>query len=172
LSTPGVGIKITSPTGVGPQGGPEQVIFTTKYPFAKLDTQLGVDLTTDPPQGPVSFQNISIFFNTDPPNPASGTLTTLVYSFAHGYDYVPTYWVLFRNDNASNSDAAATYGNEGSVIASTSTLTYAQLLVTVTKTHFNVFVLKSRDPLDPGPQNIVGYTIKLRTYIFTDPVIN
>jgi hypothetical protein len=170
---PGVGIKITSPTGGGPQGGQGEVIFTTKYPFAKLDTQLGIDPSTNPPKGPVSFQNISIFFNTDPPTP-SGTTTTQVYTFAHGYNYVPTYWVLYRNDNASNDSAAATYGTEGSIIKSTSEgFNYAQLVTRVDHKNFNISVLKSFLDGSKPAANIVGYTIKLRVYIFTDPgVVN
>lgn len=165
-----VGIKILSPTGAGVQGGPEQVIFTTKYPFAKLDTQLGVNDKTNPPLGPVSFQNISIFFNTDPPyNAGGGNITTLVYKFAHGYNYIPTWWVLFQNTNASNNTSQWTYGNEGAIILSKTPSTYAQLLVHVDATYMYFYVLKAFNVLDTQA-NIIGFTIKLRTYIFTDPV--
>lgn len=161
MNTPGFGIKVLSPSGTGPQGGPEQVIFTTKYPFAKIDTQ-----------NPVSFQNIGIFFNNDPPFDPTGstTITTPIYQFKHGYDYIPTYWMLYQNTNASNNQRQWTYGNEGSLIYAPTAFNYAQLLVAVDKLFFTVYVLKSYSGL--GLQaNIVGFTIKLRVYIFTEPVV-
>lgn len=156
-----VAITVYSPTGTGAQQEPENVIFTTKYPFAKLDTQ-----------NPVSFQNISIFFNSDPPYDPTGAtaVTTEVYKFAHGYDYEPTWWVLFLNNNASNNSAGFTYGEEGSIIKSTSVSTFVQLVVSVDKTFVHISVIKTFTMADPAP-NIIGYTVTLRFYVFTEPVL-
>lgn len=156
-----IGITIYSPTGSGAQQRTDNVIFTTKYPFAKLDTQ-----------NPVSFQNISIFFNADPPYDPTGAVqvTTEVYKFAHGYDYEPTWWVLYLNNNGSNNSAGFVYGQDGSIIKATSPSTFAQLIVTVDETFISISVLKAFTLLDPTP-NIIGYTVTLRFYVFTEPVL-
>lgn len=164
----GVGIQIFSPTG----NGPSKVIFTTKYPFAKLDTQLGIDLTKNPVSGPVSFQNISIIFKNEPPVTAGGTQSTLIYKFKHGYDYMPTWWVLYQNTIGSNDSAQWNYGNEGSVIVSTlEAFNFAQLIINVDTKYMYIYVFKSwASALDPAP-NIKNFMITIRAYIFTDPIV-
>lgn len=169
MAEPGVGIQILSPTG----NGPGDVIFTTKYPFAKLDTQLGIDLTANPPTGPVSFQNFSIFFNNDPPYDPTGAtqILTEVARFKHGYSgHIPTWWPLFQNTNASNDVSQWTYGNETAIIKATSLTTYAQLFIQVDDTNVIIYILKSFH-LGFPQANIVGFTIKLRVYLFVEPVL-
>lgn len=65
------------------------VLFSTQAPFAKLDSL-----------NPVSFQEIELFFNAEPPDPDSSNgyrTQTLVYSFKHNYKYVPSYWMMATN---------------------------------------------------------------------------
>jgi hypothetical protein len=92
------------------------VFFTTKYPFMKLDTT-----------NEVSFQTISVLFNSEPPQPPAFSYTnTLIYSFAHGYDYVPSVWLTWQNpspsfpapppDNSSNITYYAFGDDSGSII--------------------------------------------------------
>lgn len=168
MAVPGVGIEVLSPTG----NGPSTVVFTTKYPFAKLDTQLGIDLTKNPVSGPVSFQNISITFKHEPPVAAGSTQTTQIYQFAHGYNYMPTWWCLFQNTIGSNNSAQWTYGNEGSIIVSTlEAFNFAQFIVTVDAKNVTFSVFKSwASALDPAP-NIKDFIITIRFYVFTDPIL-
>lgn len=167
----GVGITIYSPSGSGTQQQPSQVIFTTKYAFAKLDTQLGIDDSTNPPSGPISFQNLTLFFNTDPPAISGGKLQTLIYQFPHGYTYIPTFWVLFQNSSGTNTDASNAYGSENSIILSTQEAgSFAQLIVWANETNFYIYVLKVWDGIAAQP-NIIGFTLNLRFYIFVEPIL-
>jgi hypothetical protein len=164
------GIKVLSP--VGP-GKPSEVVFTTKYPLAKLDTQLGIDYTKNPVFGPVSFQDISLFFNSNPPfDPTGATeVFTEVYRFAHGYSgHIPTWWVLFQNRGASNDTAQWAYGNETAIIRQTFVTCFAQLYVQVDTENVIIFILKSFTPTHPEA-NIVGFTILLRFYVFVEPFL-
>jgi hypothetical protein len=84
------------------------VIFSSKNPFTKLDTS-----------NIVSFQTISILFDHEPPQPANsiGAHTqTLIYQFPHGYNYIPSIWLMWQNDSpefpalpSANSSATTYY---------------------------------------------------------------
>jgi hypothetical protein len=67
--------------------------FVGTYPYTKLDTQ-----------NVVSFQTISLLFNSEPPQPPSGApyyTNTVVYKFKHGYSYIPATWLQWQNDSPS-----------------------------------------------------------------------
>lgn len=167
----GTGITIYSPTGTGTQQQPQQVIFTTKYPFAKLDTQLGINLKVNPPAtNAVSFQNFRIFFSKEPPVTIGSTSTTQIYQFAHGYTYIPTTWLLFQDLNAANTTASFTYGQENSIIVSKSALTFAEFTMTVDSTNVTFSVYKQWNALDVSP-DVIGITLLLRLYVFVEPVL-
>lgn len=155
----GTGITIYSPTGTGVQQRPQQVIFTTKYPFAKLDTT-----------NQASFQNIRIFFSKEPPVSAGSSSTTQIYQFPHGYKYIPTTWLLFQNLNSPNTSAGFAYGQEGSIIVSKTASSFAQFMVTVDITNVTFSVYKQQAMADPSP-DIIGITILLRLYVFVEPVL-
>lgn len=81
-------IKISQP-GVNAQtANSSQLLFTTQYPFSKFDATK-----------PQSFQTIDLLFNAEPTNPTTinGTSNTLIYSFAHGYNYIPSIWMMWQN---------------------------------------------------------------------------
>lgn len=144
-----------------------QILLSDKYPFHKLDKT-----------NPVSFQNISILFNTDPPNPpgAGGspsdyTLTTTVYTFPHGYNYIPATWVLFVN--AYNYIAQPDLYNSGQgiiLLLTDSGANGAFLSVTSDDTNIYVNVIKNYDTseLVSGPPIILGITLVIRIYVFVE----
>lgn len=87
-------ITISAPNTDTRTASGTDVFFTTQYPFMKLDA------TND-----VSFQTISILFNNEPPQPSAFNYTsTLLYSFEHGYSYVPSIWFMWQNPNPEIPD--------------------------------------------------------------------
>lgn len=147
----------------------KDITFSTRYPFAKLDS------TNDK-----SFQIITLFFQTEPPNPVMPTTTathsnTLVYSFKHGYDYVPSSWFLLSTDNF-----ASTAGAEGSIFYTSPTgalptSTNAVLNVQVDSTTVKFYVYKTWGYVfgipDPNPPNIIGTSLSVRSYIFVEDLL-
>ena len=79
--------------------------------------------------------------------------------------------MLYQNPSGNNNAFSAAYGQEGSIITGTAPLTFAAVLVTVDNQFFRISIQKAWATGDPEP-NIVGYTIRLRTYIFTDPIVS
>lgn len=72
-------------TAVGPAA-----LLTIKAPMTKLDvTNL------------VSFQTISVLFNTEPPQPTVSVSTADVQlaQFPHGYSYIPAIWMAWQNSS-------------------------------------------------------------------------
>lgn len=87
------GANIQNPT-------PQETILNSTQPFTKLDTQ-----------NIVSFQTISILFNSEPPQPpitAPFTTDTIIYQFEHGYTYVPSVWVQWQNQSPAFPDSPGT----------------------------------------------------------------
>lgn len=160
MAKAGVGIQVFSPTGTGTQQRNDQVIFTTKYPFAKLDTT-----------NLVSFQNIRLFFATEPPGVEGSIVSTTVYSFKHGYTKPPTYWLLYQNLASANTAGSFAYGQEGSVIVSPIVSTFAQLKILLDDTTAYIQVEKTWTMGGPAPL-IAGTTLLLRIYIFVEPVLS
>jgi hypothetical protein len=71
----------------------QELITNTSVPFTKLDTQ-----------NKVSFQTISILFNGEPaqsPNGSPYYSTTQIYSFSHGYNYIPSIWMMWQNPSST-----------------------------------------------------------------------
>jgi hypothetical protein len=147
------------------------ITFNTRWPFAKLDTT-----------NKVSFQNINIFFATDPPNPNGTTVfsqKTVVYTFPHGYKYIPAIWCIFqRNGNGDQGDFSVTkygpYGYENGLICVSSTSDFAQsanLTLTADATNIYISVTKNYRTgggwVDP-PVNLSGYSLLVRVYAFVN----
>lgn len=133
------------------------ITFSTRYPFEKLDST-----------NPVSFQIITLFFNNEPPNPPVNTFNkTLVYSFPHGYDYVPSSWFLVSIDNFTT-----VLGSEGSWIignAQSTNKAVAYLSIELDEKNVNFYINKFI--LNASPivyPNIAGYSISIRSYIFVE----
>lgn len=73
----------------------ENVLFTSKYPFTKIDSTK-----------PKNFQTISVLFNTNPPDPSFQSYTnTLIYQYPHGYDYAPSFWMQWYNPSSNATSA-------------------------------------------------------------------
>lgn len=135
-----------------------QILFSTQFPFDKLDTQ-----------NSVSFQLITIFFNDEPPNPDGSVSTyqrTLVYSFPHGYTYVPSTWFL-----ATTNNFTTVIGPEGATLAQNSISPFfsaAQFVATVDDTNVNFYIDKY---FISGPfpvPTIIGTFLSIRSYVFVD----
>lgn len=168
------GIKVSSEkTDVFKAKG-KDLLLTSQYPFHKLDVE-----------NVVSFQNISLLFVSDPPNP-DGTiqtsLTTNVYTFKHGYNYVPATWLLAQRavgagvvtDPTSNRYSAYFY--EGGLIAAdnTSDLSpYAALDYVVDSENITLSVTKYYDAVFGfgSPVNISGYSLDIRIYVFVEDLV-
>jgi hypothetical protein len=143
----------------------KDITFSTRYPFTKLDST-----------NSVSYRIISIFFNTEPPDaptPTSGTtsITTLIYSYPHGYKYVPSNWFLLSLDNF-----ASVYGTENSNIAIGGAIpgsAGARFYITVDNTNVNFYIYKWRSYFGTpdAPVHIIGMTVSVKTYIFVEDLL-
>jgi hypothetical protein len=126
----------------------QNVTFSTRYPFHKLDST-----------NPVSFQLITLFLAVDTPTPAAGagltaTNRTLVYSYPHGYSYVPSSWFLISTNNFTS-----VLGSEGAwIIGSASGVSpaIAKVEIDVDSTNVKFYIFKSwtNDGVNPEP-NVV-----------------
>jgi hypothetical protein len=187
ISAPGTDVR--SATGA-------DVIFTTKYPFAKLDT------TND-----ISFQTISILLNVEPSQPtALSTTRTLLYSFPHGYKYIPSIWADWQNTSPSTpkpptpGNTATTYfsfgddsngiiiplADNGTIVGAISPLARvdhnnsgtiledvsdASLVFTADDTNVHIYLVKQSLTTVGGvpfPVNVEGYTLDIRCYVFVE----
>lgn len=162
VSAPGTSLK-------GAVGS--DITFNTRYPFAKLDS------TKD-----TSFQNISIFFGVDTPNPDGVTafsLNTIVYQFAHGYNYIPAIWCIFqRNGAGDQGDLTVTkygeHGYENGLIAVSSNSDFNQSAnLTLLADQTNVYIGVTKNYITGGPftdpsVNLEGYTLLVRVYTFVN----
>lgn len=160
-------ISVSSPGNslIGATG--KQITFSTRFPFHKLDST-----------NPNSFEIITLFFNTEPPDPpsnATGTTTsnTLIYKFEHGYTYVPSSWFLISLDNF-----ATTIGPEGTQILTIGQIpgsTNAILNVQVDATYVYFYVFKTWGYVfgtpDPTPPHIIGFSVSIRSYIFVNDLL-
>lgn len=145
----------------------KDITFSTRYPFHKLDsTNMN------------SFEIISVFFNTEPPDPVMPTSTatfsnTLVYKYAHGYTYTPSTWFLLSLDNF-----ATTIGSEGAMILTIGQIpgsTNAIFNIQVDSTYVYFYVAKTWGYVfgtpDPNPPHIIGFTVSVRAYIFVNDIL-
>ena len=138
----------------------QDVTFSTRYPFAKLDST-NVN----------SFQVITLFFNTEPPNPTPGNSNkTLVYSYPHGYTYIPSSWFLISKDtfiNVLGSEGSWLIGNAASTNNATAVFTVEIDAVNV-NFYISKFVANITTPVYP---NIIGYFLSIRAYIFVEDLL-
>lgn len=144
-----------------------QVVFNTKYPFHKLDST-----------NSNSFQIITILVGVEPPNPVAPTSTatfsnTLVYTFAHGYTYLPSTWFLISTDAF-----ATTFGPEGAMIVTKGQIpgsTNAKLNIQVDATNVYFYIAKQWGYVfgtpDPSPPTVVGLSLSIRAYIFVEDLL-
>lgn len=140
-----------------------QVTFSTQYPFSKLDKT-----------NTVSFQNINILFNHEPPNPPGtggnvGPLITNVYTFPHGYTYVPSTWMMCQNPTNTGVGLQPAYFQESFIILATDEgfYTAAELHIRVDNKNVYLDVWKFYNTADaPALPNIQGFSLNIRVYVF------
>jgi hypothetical protein len=137
----------------------KDVTFSTRYPFAKLDSTNNV-----------SFQTITILFGVDTPSPDgtdTTTNSTLVYQFAHGYKYVPSTWFM-----VSVNAFTSALGTEGVYLvgggdAPTLGSAYITAQVDATNVYFYINKLWVQSGGLPAP-TVLGITLTIRSYIFVN----
>ena len=138
-----------------------EVIFSAQYPFAKLDKT-----------NTVSFQNIALFFAHEPPNPNGTSVfqtTTLVYQFAHGYNYVPSTWFMMQNPTNTGVGLQPNYQQEGGIIIATDELYYTAAVLTMNADATNVYFYITKYYTAGDSQslpNIYGFSLNIRVYVF------
>lgn len=167
------GIKISTEGIDVNDAKPQETLLSTKYPLHKLDTQ-----------NPVSFQNLSIYFNANPPDP-DGTietsLTTQIYSFPHGYDYTPTTWMMFQRNAGPGvqSNPASTkysaYQYEGGIIAAADVgdfSNFAYLNYSVDNKNVYIKVTKVYNVFTGAPPvDLSAYALLVRIYVFVEDLV-
>lgn len=138
----------------------QDITFSTRFPFAKLDST-----------NPVSFEVLTIFFNNEPPDPSSSNTNkrTLVLSYPHGYTYTPSSWFLISIDNfRSVSD------QEGGYIvgsASGTGINNVTVPIIVDSENVNIYIDKFWGSGSGSPPHIVGYFVTIRAYIFVEDLL-
>ena len=146
-------------TGVAPLGSSagSQLTFTTKYPFAKLDT---TNLK--------SFQVVSILLTKDVTSPGSvnSSASTQIAFFPHGYTYIPSTWALVSTDGfqtVSGQEESFVYGSNSGVGVSS-----ANLYITADATNIYFTISKFWGGADPQPPNLTGLFLTIRLYVFVE----
>lgn len=140
----------------------ENIIFTSKYVTAKLDTSKDV-----------SFQDILLTFDNDPPAPVSGILVTKVYSVEHGYNYKPSIWSLVSIVSPSFgvlSDFQQDFFQEAGVISSHSSDDEASFYVDADDTYVNFYVRKFKSGALDDDNDLSTYVLRVRLYVFAEDV--
>lgn len=127
------------------------LIMVTRYPLAKLDSQLSS-----------SFKTIDISFLTTPPLYTE----TLLYSFPHGYDYTPQIWGLWNITDSGTGLSSIQYDQAyGTYIANSGAGIGFYLYYKFNYETIDLYIY----PYDAlGTLNLVGVTAKLTAYIFAD----
>lgn len=146
-------VVTTGVSSLGSSSG-SQLIFTTKYPFAKLDT---TNLN--------SFQIVSILLTKDTSNPPSvnSSAFTQIAFFPHGYTYVPSTWALISTDGFQTVS-----GPEGSIVYGFLGRSNATLSITADNVNIYFTINKTWSNPDTSPPNISGLFLTIRLYVFVE----
>lgn len=138
-------------------------LLLSSYPLTKLDVSKTV-----------SFQNINLIFINDPPEPPglSGTLNTQVYSFAHGYSYVPATWFLIQVITSPvGSNFTQNYFQDNGIIGAHTAFDEATFYAKTDVTNVYFYVGKTvNSGLGGVANNLVNTRLKIRSYVFTEDV--
>jgi hypothetical protein len=161
------GIKVSAPEKDVLTSADADLLLNITDPLTKLDVS-----------NDVSFRNITLTFVNNPPEP-SGIFpdiyaTTLVYSFNHGYDYVPATWFLIQVVlPVSGSIFYQSYFQDGGLVDSNSAFDEALFYVQVTATAVNFYIRKYYNSGAGGsPNDITGLVLKIRSYVFVEDIGN
>lgn len=153
------GVKASIPEKSVTNAPAADIAFTSKYPFHKLDSSKEY-----------SFQNINVYFKSEPPVAAR----TQIYSFDHGYNYIPATWMMFSVPlNASlNSQASPAYGYANSAMRFGAAGAVGIITMEVDNKQVRLYST-SQDTTAGGifPQlTIRDYTVVIRLYVFADEI--
>lgn len=134
-------------------------IMNTTYPFHKIDMA-----------NPVGFTTTNIFFSAEPPDPeepttVSTTNETLIYQFAHGYDYLPSTWI-----QRVTSGLAYPYITLGGALPFS---TYARFSSKVDDTYIYYYIQKQWGRVygtndDISGAHVQGKSISIRCNVFVE----
>ena len=158
------GIKISAKGKDAKAASGTDVFLNVKYPFAKLDVR-----------NPKSFQNINLVFTNDTPEPpADSTSDTLVYSFSHGYSYVPSVWVLVQVAAAPPLFPNIVYPyfqDRGVCVDNGTTFYLPYFYTTIVGSNVYFYISKIRSSLMGNvTTNITGLQLKIRCYVFAEDI--
>jgi hypothetical protein len=155
------GILISQPGVSVSNAKTSQIVMNTAHPFIKLDTQ-----------NPKAFQNILLLITTDPPEPAPGAATyTTVYSFPHGYTYIPSLETLFFVTSPPPSTVTyQTYFQDSGIIGQKTLADQAKLYAVADAK--NVYFIIRKTSGTGTPNLLTGTTIQIGQHVFLDDIQN
>lgn len=141
----------------------DDLLLDMDSPLAKLDSSKDT-----------SFRNILITFANDPPNPdgiSDFNQETEIYKFKHGYDYIPSTWILYQNLTPASSGVSIEYAMYGGVIYSPDAGAAAYFFFTVDETYIRLIVRKTYiSGFGSGVASIVGFRLRIRVYVFAEDI--
>lgn len=156
ISQPG-----TSVTSINPSSS--QMLMNTAHPFIKIDTQnangfvtLTLSIVTDPPE---------------PVGPATDKYTTL-YSFPHGYKYIPSPEVLFNVTNfAPGLGGGMSYFLDSGFLGRHTFVDGVYLYAVADATTLYIICRKYKDSSFGGVSNVLtGTNVTITTHVFVDDI--
>lgn len=178
-----IAVNTSDPNGVTPTD-PNHGLLVTKpgvnqgtagrfdYLINSIDPMIKLDATKS-----ISFQNISLTFLSDPPEPPGiAELSTVVYSFDSTYGYVTRMWALAQVVTAPTAAPAfyQQYFQTIGVISSNTAFDYAALQIETApydgaKMPIELRIRKYKDTASGGlANNLAGCKILVRVYVFVD----
>lgn len=139
-----------------------QILFDSSKPFIKMDTQ-----------NPVSFQSILLIITTNPPEPTGGATDnyTTLFSFAHGYKYVPSLETLFfvkAPPPSPNNNGTQTYFQDSGQIGGASIGSTAYLYTIADKT--NVYCICHKQNFDGVGTLLTGTNVLISSHVFVEDI--
>lgn len=159
MSDNNFGIKVSAPNISAGSATGSNVIFSTKNPFYKIDTQ-----------NSKGFPTVNLFFAHDPPEPVSPSnqQDTIVYQFAHGYTYKPAIATLFYvSTPPAGGQAYQQYFYNFGYISQVDVLDIAYMYSVADATNLYIVVAKRSSGL---ANNLTGMGVKFTCYVPVEDV--
>lgn len=159
------GIKVSFPDTDAAEAEQAQLLLSSRYPFAKLDTQKEI-----------SFKNYLFRFVSNPPDPVGTSPNfyreTQVYSTEHGYDYIPAVWALVSVVTpVTGAVFYQDYFQDGGVISAKTAFDDTEFYVRATNENVTFHVNKYLDTVSGGiANNLIGCTLRVRLFVFAEDI--
>lgn len=136
------------------------LVLNSKYPYFKIDTQ-----------NTKALQYINLLFSNDPPEPTGGNFVTYttVYSFVHGYSYIPAVEVEFFI-SAPTSATYQLYFLDSGIVSKTSVSTVATLYSLTDATNVYFIVQKTGNTVPGEVNNLSGLSIQATVHVSVEDV--